>query len=294
VTATAVTRRAAACVIVVAAAGAGRPAAAQSAYALPHTEVRRLHSARLDREVVLYVSLPRHYAETAARYPVLFTLDADYAFALAHNIVEHFVDRGDLPPLIVVGLAYEGASQDIPTYRRHRTRDYTPTHTLEGGYGPEFQAVSGGGEAHLAALAEEVLPYVDREFRTRPEDRTLVGHSYGGLFSTYALLTRPELFRRYIIVSPSLWYDRRVAFRIERAFARSHRRLDARVFLSVGGLENGGYRMVSDLLAFERVLRSRHYAGLRIVRHVFPGETHNSVFPAALSRGLRAVFATTP
>ena len=103
------------------------------AYSLPHTEVISIESSQ-EREIeqVLYVSLPRDYEAEERTYPVVFVLDPDCAFAIAHNVVEHFVDRGNLPPMIVVGVGYHGQSQDIGVYRRHRTRDSTPTHALSG------------------------------------------------------------------------------------------------------------------------------------------------------------------
>lgn len=258
-------------------------------YQMPHTEVRALYSKIVALDYVLYLSLPRNYAASNEAYPVVFTLDADYAFALAHNIVEHLVDRGNLPAMIIVSIAYEGASQDMATYRRQRTRDYTPTFTLEGGYGPDFQKHSGGGKNFLAFIAEELIPFVAAHYRVKPDDRTFVGHSYGGLFGSYVLLTQSELFQRYILVSASFWYDNRVIFKLEQAYQEAHDALPAKVFFAVGNLENR--IMANDMQALINVLRSRSYKGLTITGHVFEDETHNSVFPAALTRGLRVVFS---
>lgn len=264
-------------------------------YQLPHTEVRQFYSTQVGAPYVLYISVPRQYHTSTQAYPVVFTLDADYAFALAHNIIEHFVDRGNLPEMIVVGIAYEGASQNIPNYRRWRTRDYTPTFTLDGGYGPEFQKYSGGGEKFRAFLETELLPFMQKYYRLKPNDRTLVGHSYGGLFGTYVLLTQPELFQRYILVSPSLWYDNKMIFTVAKAYANKNKTLPARVFFAIGEHENQpglGRTMVVDLQELVRRLREQQYSHLELTHQVFPDETHNSVFPAALTRGLRVVFAS--
>lgn len=257
-------------------------------YTVPRSEVRQLHSDSVGIDYLLYVSLPRSYGTSLGRYPLIVTLDADYAFPLTHAVVEHFVDRGDLPEMIVVSIAYEGAREDLEVYRRQRTRDYTPTATMEGGYGPTYQQFSGGGPRFRAFVAHELLPFLSATYRLKPGDRTFVGHSYGGLFGAYLLLTRPDLFSRYVIVSPSLWYDERVIFDVERAYAASHDSLPARVFLAVGARENP--RMERDLADFEERLRSRGYRGLVLGRRVFLQERHNSVFPAALTRGLRFAF----
>ena len=116
----------------------------------------------------------------------------------------------------------------------------------------------------------------------------LVGHSYGGLFTSWVAFTSPTLFSHYLIVSPSLWYDGRFMFGLEEAFSKKHRELPARMFFSVGANEGNAERdMVRDLERFARQVERRGYAGLTTHAHVFDDENHNSVFPSALSRGLR-------
>jgi predicted alpha/beta superfamily hydrolase len=258
------------------------------AYVAPRTEVRRFRSKAVGDDYLLYVGLPRHYAGSTNRYPLVVTLDAEYAFALTRNVIEHFSDRDRLPEMILVSVAYPGASDDLDVYRRTRTRDYTPTNTLEGGYSPEMQAFSGGGPAFRRFLVDELLPFLQATYRIDPGDRTFVGHSYGGLFGAYVLVTRPETFRRYILVSPSLWYDDRMLFGMERDSARTRDTPPADVFLGVGGRENP--RMSSDLLAFADVLRRETWPQLSVSTQVFADDNHDSVFPAAVTRGLRVVF----
>jgi len=37
--------------------------------------------------------------------------------------------------------------------------------------------------------------------------KTIIGESLGGLLATEILFTKPSLFNKYIIISPSLWWD---------------------------------------------------------------------------------------
>jgi predicted alpha/beta superfamily hydrolase len=99
------------------------------------------------------------------------------------------------------------------------------------------------------------------------------------------LLTRPELFRRYVAVSPSLWYAGGSLLGLEPRSSEGHGEVAADVFLGVGAQENPA--MAEDLRAFAARLRRR--PGLRVVEQVFEDEVHNSVFPAAFTRGIRAV-----
>jgi hypothetical protein len=268
------------------------PAAAKP-YTVPNTEVIALKSKHTGANYQLFVSLPSNYRTSKKTYPVVYMLDADYSFALVRNIVQHLVEREDLPPMILVAIAYPGAAADRASYRMNRTRDYTPAYAPDGGYGAEHQKVSGGGPKFRAFLATELIPLIERRYRTHAHDRTLIGHSYGGLFGTYVLLTEPALFKRYILISPSLWYANRIALTMEEAAATSGIKPYARVFFAVGSQENhpaANRAMVDDLTELVSKLRARNNPRLTVRYRLYEGETHNSVFPGAVTRGLLTVF----
>lgn len=252
---------------------------------LPDVHVVTLPSKITGATYDLYVRVPDSFATDAKRtYPVIYLLDADYSFLIARNITQHLSDRNHLPETLLVGIAYAGE----PAYRRNRTRDYTPTHVPTGGYGPEMQRYSGGGPKFRAFIERELIPFVDAHYPATPGDRTLVGHSYGGLFTFWVALTRPDLFRRYLPVSPSLWYDDHLPLRVEAAYSAKHRELPIKIYTAVGSREiNSERNMVTDLGAMVETLRSRHYRGLELRDQVWQDETHNSIFPLALSTGLR-------
>jgi len=252
---------------------------------LPNTELRALSSVTTGIGYKLYVSLPGDYEATGRSYPVVYLLDADYSFAVARNMVEHLSDRGHLKQAILVGIAYDGPD----AYRMNRTRDYTPTYVPTGGYGAAYQTVSGGGPSFLDFIVTELVPFVAREYRASSE-RYLVGHSYGGLFATWTALTAPDFFDGYVIVSPSLWYDEGMIFDLEERVAESRIDWPVRLYLTVGSREiNQQHDMVADLRRLAATLEGREYARLRLAWDVAEGETHNSVFPRALSNGLRFV-----
>lgn len=262
-------------------------------YTVPNTEVVTLRSKETGADYELFVALPSDYAKSTKQYPVVYMLDADYSFALVRNIVQHFVERENLPPMILVAIAYPGAAADRATYRMNRTRDYTPAYAPDGGYGAEYQKVSGGGPKFRAFIAAELVPLIERRYRADAQDRTLVGHSYGGLFGTYVLLTQPTLFKRYVLISPSLWYANRIALTMEEAAAATGTKPEANVFFAVGSFENqpaNNRAMVDDLTEFVTKLKSRNNPRLVLHYRIYDGETHNSVFPGAVTRGLLTVF----
>lgn len=252
---------------------------------IPRSEILGLESEINDVPYKLYVSVPEGYHDSRKRYPVLYLLDADYSFAIVHNIVEHLDQRDHLRPLILVAIAYDGPLR----YKLNRTRDYTPTHSPEGGYGPEYQKVSGGAPLFLKFIEKELIPFIEERYRTIPGDRALSGHSYGGLFTTWVFLTRPELFDRYIAISPSLWYDDEMIFALEKSARQTDRIAPGtKLYLGVGEDENE--IMPRDLRRFAELLDQHPREGLEVHSEVLQGETHNSVYPGAFSRGLRWTF----
>ena len=93
-------------------------------YVLEDTEVREIRARALHRDYQLFISLPRGYAESTRRYPVLFVTDANYAFPLIRSIAKRIRNGGeDMEDFILVGLSY--AKGETPEYSRRR--DYTPT-----------------------------------------------------------------------------------------------------------------------------------------------------------------------
>ncbi len=283
---------------VMGAAALAPPSQAETAapWVLPYSTVVPLTSAINGIDYQLYVRTPATYDQGDKRYPVIVTLDADYSFPICASHLEHLADRsGQAPEAILVSVGYRGVYPDRNRYRAERTRDYTPIYFPSGGYGPEFQKASGGGPDFLRMLEEEALPLIDARWRTDPTDRTLVGHSYGGLFGAWVLQSRPDLFSRYLLVSPSLWYAETMVLNRETVGNPVRLPRKTRVYLGVGSWEEQperGSHMVSEMVRFAALLNGRGDPNLIIKHRVFEDETHASIFPACFSTGIRHLFQT--
>ena len=106
-----------------------------------------------------------------------------------------------------------------------------------------------------------------------------------------------DRFQRVIALSPSIWWNGRAIRETENALAKEAKDLPVNLFLSIGALEEIAFpmaKMVSNLYELDAALRGRKYPNLRLAMEVFAQETHNSVYAASLSRGLRTVFGTAP
>jgi predicted alpha/beta superfamily hydrolase len=235
---------------------------------LADTEQRALTSAKIGQRYELLVSLPEGYAKSGKSYPVLYVLDG-WHFPLMTFIQQNSVYSKRMGPMIIVNVSH-GATD----YMALRARDFTPTKTSN-------EANSGGAAAFLDFLEQELIPFVDRTWRTVPTDRGLLGHSYGGLFAIYALEQRPRLFQRIVAASPALDWDGRLLLTAARGRLR---KLPAPVRLDLSaGDEND---TTASTTAFAKILDELKPAGLDYRFTVYRGENHNSVrlvsFPAGL------------
>jgi len=255
-------------------------------YTMPNTEIRYLSSKVNQVDYKLYISYPENYRDsTSKKYPVLYLLDADYSFAIAKNITDHLAQRGHIKEMIIIGIAYAGHDN----YRVNRTRDYTPVNSVENVWFSDIQEeYSGGGPEFLGFIEKELIPFVDKAFRTNGF-RALTGHSYGGLFSSWTLFTKPHLFAGYIIVSPSLWYHDKMMFRLKDGLEGVSGM--KKIYCAVGDREvNAQWNMPEDLRRFVSGLKNKNNPNIQVQLEVGDNETHNSIFPTALSNGLRFVF----
>lgn len=231
-------------------------------------------------------------------FPVVYILDGNTVFAMTTQMVVPMSYLGDLPPMILVGIGYEVDSPfEVVALR---SRDLVPTDDqafvdrmaargtpLPDGVRP------GGADAFLDFIEGEVKPFIEARYAVDPNDQTLVGDSFGGLFALHVLFKHASSFDRYIAGSPSISWDSGKLFRDEADLASRVDDLPVKLFLSAGSLEasTGGDReMVANVERMTAALRSRDYPGLDLTSQIFPDETHQSVIPAMLSRGLRVVF----
>jgi predicted alpha/beta superfamily hydrolase len=126
------------------------------------------------------------------------------------------------------------------------------------------------------------------EYRADPADRCFMGSSLGGIFGLYSLFRHSDTFQRYIIGSPWIEGDNSQALEFETEYATNHSDLPAQVFIGAGSLEPEF--VVNNLLQLEKAFQNRNYPNLRLQTQIFEGETHLSVVPYNISRGLKLVY----
>lgn len=270
---------------------------------VPEVETHLIESKIVDQTFEIYVQVPWHRTDGTERFPVLYLTDS-YGSLAFDDTTAIMQLGGDVPRFIAVGIGYKMGS------RAHaleiRTRDLTQVEGesdsprlstfVEGVPSPELDRSSGGAPDFLRFIREELQPFIDEKYPTDPEDRGYWGDSLGGLFGLYVLFNQPDTFNRYIIGSPSIWWGDKAIMEDAKAYIESNDRLDAKVFMGVGALEElGGTEasdaaMVTNMFQLEQLLRSANLEGLQLTTHLFPNETHTSVIGMNYSRGIQAVY----
>lgn len=162
------------------------------------------------RDIVVY--LPPGYEDADDRYPVLYMHDGQNLFDPetafqegAHwrlgETADALIEADVLSPLIIVGIANTG---------ERRIEEYTPTRDkkLGGGLADQYGRL----------LVEELKPFIDKTYRTRTDvaSTALGGSSLGGLVTLYLGIAYPDVFGSLAVMSPSVWWDRRVILKTVR------------------------------------------------------------------------------
>ena len=154
-----------------------------------------LYSTTLHESRDFWVILPAGFNEgSKERYPVVYILDGSQHLKALETVYSYYSGH-HLPDMILVGISNQ----------TNRTRDLT-TSKVSYRNGGAVNETTGGAENFSQFIENELIPYVDAHYPTTPY-RTLIGHSYGGLFAINTLVNHPSLFENYMAIDPSLDWD---------------------------------------------------------------------------------------
>ena len=224
-----------------------------------------LESRVLGESRPIEISLPPDYASSDRTFPLLVVLDGEFEHEIAAAISRFYAAMSPLPSMIVVGVR-----------NTNRTRDMTPAPVA--GFTPPPEAAAGGGaDRFLAFLSDELLPYLEQNYRVAPM-RVLVGHSLGGLFALHAVARRPELFLGYLVMEPAVWWNNQRELETARGSLQLPAARRARVML-----------VNSPPLGLDT---TRWGGDAPMVREIdVEGESHSSMAMAGMMLGLRTMFS---
>ena len=218
------------------------------------------------RDVLVYLP-PGYEDEPGRRYPVLYLHDGQNVFDASTSFAgvewgvdetaERLIGEGRITPLIIVAINHAGAA---------RADEFAPTRDLH-------RDAGGHADRYGRFIVEELKPYVDRKFRTRPEAKStaLGGSSMGGLVTLFMGLEHPRVFGGLAVLSPSIWWDRRALLtRVEALPGR----LPWRLWLDVGTAE--GRDTLRNTRALKGVLVGKGWTPGEDLHYLEARDAHHS------------------
>jgi hypothetical protein len=243
---------------------------------LAGSQLLKIHSSITGQEYDLHINLPQHYNDTSKTFPVIYLIDSQWDFPLVTAIYGDQYYDGFMPSAIIVGITWGG---EHPDYDKRRAYDLTPT---DAGQPAQF----GNAEKFLSFIQKEAIPYIDSKYRTNKNDRTLAGHSFGGLFTLYALFSEPALFNRYVSGSPAWSWDRSSLYKYSEKFSKINLAHPVKAFMFVGEYEDvPGFEKLAD------VIKGYKLYGLELATQVIQGSGHAGTKPEGYNKGLQHIFA---
>ncbi|HLA58571.1 MAG TPA: alpha/beta hydrolase-fold protein [Puia sp.] len=205
-----------------------------------------IYSPSLKEYRKLWIYTPEGYKrDHKSRFPVVYLLDGDGHFYSVAGMIQQLseINGNTICPEMVV----------VAILNTDRTRDLTPTHVLNGVYGR--YETSGGAENFTAFIGKELMPYIESHYPVAPY-RTLIGHSFGGLFAINTLINHTDMFNAYIAIDPSLWWDDQKLMKQGETALRENRFKNKSLFFAIANTMNPG--MDTMQVAHDTSVRTLH------------------------------------
>ncbi len=228
-----------------------------------------IHSKVLNEKRIINVYLPEGYdPKDTIKYPVIYLLDGskDEDFIHVAGLIQYlsFPWINQAKPSIVIGIANVDRRRDFtyPTTVAKDKHDFPTT---------------GSSEKFISFIETELQPFVVANFKTTT-NKTIIGQSLGGLLATEILFKKPQLFNKYVLVSPSLWWDNESLLKLKPDFSK-HSKLN--VHISVG---KEGDVMVRDAKALFQKLQSNEKT--KTAFRYYGDMDHASIYHIALYNAL--------
>lgn len=245
--------------------------------------IAEIQSEELAEKRILNIYLPEGYKkEDSTKYPVIYLLDgsADEDFIHVVGLVQFnsFEWINQVPKSIVVGIATVD-----------RRRDYTfPTTILED---KQKYPTAGHSDKFISFIEKELQPYIESNYHTN-SDKTIIGQSLGGLFATEILSTKPSLFNKYIIISPSLWWNNGSLLNSNLMSAHFNQQTDIYIGVGKEGLTPTKIPRVMEedaKLLTEKINRVKNNH-IKVFFDYLPQENHATIMHQAVSNSFKFLY----
>lgn len=247
--------------------------------------IDEIQSVELGEKRILNIYLPEGYKpEEATKYPVVYLLDGsadeDFIHIVGLYQFNNFAWINRVPKSIIVGIA-----------NVDRRRDFTfPTTIAEN---LKRSPTSGKSSKFIAFIEKELQPYIEKKYKT-DNSKTIIGQSLGGLLATEILFKKPNLFNKYIIISPSIWWNNGSLLETKSEVLQKEFSQKTDIYIGVGkeGLTpppvNRVMEVDANLLADK--LKKSESKTLTVYFDYLPQEDHATITHQAVFNALRLLY----
>lgn len=240
---------------------------------LPKIKVVPIEDSKTGRQYELYTKLPDSYEKIPEKkHPVIYITDAMWHLEILSGSAEYVIEGA-----ILIGISWQ---KGLDAERKHASRfqDYT----LVPSNNPKAKYNRGQASNHLTFIRNDVIKYLENNYRADPNARTYFGYSLGGEFGAYILMSQPDSFKNYILGSPTVSeMEAEYIFSFEPKGSKEHKDLDVNLYVSYGELEAKLAKNAEEFLA---TLRSRNYPNLSIEQGLIKNADHGKAFPMTAVR----------
>jgi predicted alpha/beta superfamily hydrolase len=252
-------------------------------------QIDEIHSKELGENRILNIYLPDGYQEDEkTKYPVIYLLDgsADEDFIHVAGLIQfnNFSWINRVPKSIIVGIA-----------NIDRKRDFTYPTTIE--KDQKKYPTSGKSDQFIAFIGKELQPYINQKFRTN-DSKMIIGQSLGGLLATEILLKKPALFNKYIIMSPSLWWDNGSLLNSTSEILNENFSQKTDIYIGVGkeGLAPSDIPHVMEVDAnlLTEKIKGTKSKNVQVYFDYLPQEDHATITHQAIFNALRLLYPLKP
>lgn len=249
--------------------------------------IEEIQSAQLGEKRILNIYLPEGYKQDdTTKYSVIYLLDgsADEDFIHVVGLVQfntfEWIQR--IPKSIVVGIATVD-----------RKRDLTYPTTIE--EDKKAFPTTGHSDKFIAFIEKELQPYIEKKYKTNTS-KTIIGQSLGGLFATEVLFKKPKLFNKYIIISPSLWWDDGSLLKQEPEILKNNFSQPTDIYIGVGkeglGLSKNPHVMEVDANILAEKIKNTKSKTVTTYFDYLPQEDHATISHQAIFNAFRMLYPT--
>ena len=192
---------------------------AQNQYLTNIGKLDSIYSKTLKEQRKYWVQLPNNY-NSDKKYPVVYVLDGETHLPTV-TLVQNYYSGGFTPDMILIGISNQ----------QHRTRDLTIS-KITSRQGGAFNFETGGAEKFTQFIKNELIPHIDSKFSTT-NYRTLIGHSFAGLFTVNTLIHHPKMFHNYLAIDPSLDWDNQKLVKEARVLLKKNSYQNKQLYISL-------------------------------------------------------------